>query len=171
MALHCRRHRPVAVCLTSSAASAFVTSTGLIQVALVIPETHGTPATKNRPPHTKRRSQTRTRRVLLCSITLLASLTKSARIHKRSQMHALSHMQPTASKAHSSTGAYAPGAAAWVARASGEPLRRAGNLSFQTRPSIRLTDRDNTNTPDKEDKARAQCKAPRCCVQCEHHAR
>jgi len=33
-----------------------VTSTGLIQVALVIPETHGTPATKNRPPHTKRRS-------------------------------------------------------------------------------------------------------------------
>jgi len=26
------------------------------------------------------------------------------------------------------------------------------------------TDRDNTYTPDKEDKARAQCKAPRCCV-------
>jgi len=42
--------RDVAVCLTSSAASAFSGGS----------ETHGTPATRNRPPHTKRRSQTRT---------------------------------------------------------------------------------------------------------------
>jgi len=34
-------------------------------------------------------------------------------------MQALSHMQPAAFTAHSGTGAYAPGAAAWVARACG----------------------------------------------------
>jgi len=29
---------------------------------------------------------------------------------------------------------------------------------------------ENTNTPEKKDKARAQREAPRCCVQCEQHA-
>ena len=32
------------------------------------------------------------------------------------------------------------------------------------------TQLENTNTPDKEDRARSECEAPRCCVQCEQHA-
>ena len=48
----------------------------------------------------------------------------------------------------------------------------ASRQALQAQPRYRRqhTELDNTNTPDKEDKARAQCEAPHCCVQCEQHA-
>jgi len=65
------------------------------------------------------------------------------------------------SQLHAPTDVAAPGRAfpaSWQALQAPQRRRR------------QHTDRDYTNIPDKEDEVRAQCKAPRCCVQCEHHA-
>jgi len=95
-------------------------------------------------------------------ITLLAGLTQSARMYKHAnETRACAVSSDERSQLHAPTDAAAPGRAF-------PALRQAFQAPQQRRRQH--TDLDNTNTPDKEDKTRAQCETPRCCVQCEHQA-
>jgi len=95
-------------------------------------------------------------------ITLLSGLTKSARMHK--------HANETRAGAGNSD------SCSWLnAATDAAALGRAfpaSRQALQAPPRCRKqhTELDNKNTPDKEDKARAQCEAPHCCVQCGQHA-
>jgi len=95
-------------------------------------------------------------------INLLAGLTKSARMHKHAnETRAGAGNSDSCSWLNAVTDAAAPGRAF-------PALRQA----LQAPPWCwrQHTELDNTNTLDKEDKARAQCEAPHCCVQCGQHA-
>ena len=97
----------------------------------------------------------------LCVDHPVSSLTKSARMHK--------HANETRAHAVNSD-ARSRLNVPWDASALG----RAFPASWQTlqvsqRRRRQHTEVDNTNTPDKEDKARAQCEVQCCCVQCEQY--
>jgi len=95
-------------------------------------------------------------------MTLLAGMTKSARIHKHaSETRAGAVNSDSRSRLNTLTDAVAPGGAfpaSWQV------------LQAPPRRWRHHTELDSTNTPDKEDKARAECEATRCCMQCEQHA-
>jgi len=95
----------------------------------------------------------------LCVDHPVSSLTKSARMHK--------HANETRAGAGKSDSCSRLNAAAALGRAF-----PASRQALQALPRCRRqhTELDNTNTPDKEDKARAQCEAPHCCEQCGQHA-
>ena len=98
----------------------------------------------------------------LCLMTLLAVLTKSARMHKHaSETRTGTVNSDSRSWLNTLTDAAAPGRAFPASR-----------QVFQAPPWRRRhhTELDSTNTPDKEDKTRAECEATRYCVQCEQHA-
>jgi len=117
---------------------------------------------RNSPMHTKSKDQERTRKVLCVLITLLVDLTKSARMHKHAnETRAGAGNFDSCSRLNAATDAAAPGHAFPASR-----------QLLQAPPRCRRqhTELENTNTPDNEDKARAQCEAPHCCVQCGQHA-
>jgi len=89
----------------------------------------------------------------LCLITLLAGLTKFARMHKHAnETHACAVSSDARSRLHAPTDAAASGRAfPALQQALQTPQRRWRQHS----------DLEITNTQDKEDKARAQCEAPR----------
>jgi len=95
-------------------------------------------------------------------MTLLAGMTKSARSHKHaSETRTGAVNSDLRSRLNTLTDAAAPGRAFTASRqALQAPLRRPRHH----------TELDSTNNPGKKDKARAECEATRCCVQCEQHA-
>jgi len=110
--------------------------------------------------HTKSKDQERTRKVLCVLITLLVDLTKSARMHKHAnETRAGAGNSDSCSQLNAATDAAAPGRAFPASR-----------QVLQAPPQCRRQHTELANTPDKEDKARAQCEAPHCCVQCGQHA-
>jgi len=118
------------------------------------------PCYKNSPMHTKSKDQEHTHKVLCVLITLLVDLTKSARMHKHAnETRAGAGNSDSCSQLNAATDAAAPGRAfpaSWQA--------------LQALPQCRRqhTELDNTNTPVKEDKARAQYKAPACNAETRH---
>jgi len=111
--------------------------------------------------HTKSKDQERTRKVLCALITLLVDLTKSARMHKHAnETRAGAGNSDSCSRLNAATDAAAPGRAFPASRQA---------LQAPPRCQRQHTELDNTNTSDKEDKARAQYEAPHCCVQCGQH--
>jgi len=109
------------------------------------------PYYKNRPMHTKNKGQTRTRKSGLCSITLLAGLTKSARMHKHAN-----ETRVDAGLSHAYSRLYSPTHAAASEHAFPALRHAFPTPQRRRRQQTRL---ENTNTQDKEDKARAQCEA------------
>jgi len=111
--------------------------------------------------HTKSKDQERTQSTLRL-MTLLAGMTKSARMPKHaSETHAGAVNSDSRSRLNTPTDAAAPGRAFPASRQA---------LQAPPRRLRHLTELDSTNSLDKEDKARAECEATRCCVQCEQHA-
>jgi len=106
--------------------------------------------------YTKNKDQERTQSAL-CLMTLLIGLTKSTRMHKHaSETRTGTVNSDSRSWLNTLTDAAAPGRAFPASR-----------QVFQAPPWRRRhhTELDNTNTPDKEDKTRAECEATRWCVQ------
>jgi len=98
----------------------------------------------------------------LCSITLFAGLTKSARMHKHAnEMRAGAGHADACSLLHALKHAAAPKRAL--------PALRHVSPAPQWRWRQHTEPKD-TNTLDKEEKARAQSEVPCCCVQGEQHA-
>jgi len=88
-------------------------------------------------------------------------MTKSARMHKHaSETRAGAVNSDSRSRLNTPTDAAAPGRAFPASRQALQAPRRPRHH----------TELDSTNTPDKEDKTRAECEATRYCVQCEQHA-
>jgi len=95
-------------------------------------------------------------------ITLLAGLAKIARMHKHaSETRAGAVNSDSRSRLNTPTDTATQGHAFPASRQA---------LQAPPRRQRQHTELDNTNTPDKEDKARAECEATHCCVQCEQHA-
>ena len=95
-------------------------------------------------------------------ITLLARLTKTVRMYKHAnETRAGAGNCDSCSWLNAATDAAAPG------RAFPAYLQ-----ALEAPPQCwrQHTELDNTHTPDKKDKARAQCEAQYCCVQCGQHA-
>jgi len=114
------------------------------------------PCYRNSPIHTKSKDQERTLEVLCVLITLLVDLTKSACMHKHAkETRAGAGISDSCSRLNAATDAAAQGRAFPASRQA---------LQAPLRCRRQHTELDNTNTPDKEDKARAQCEAPHCCV-------
>jgi len=113
--------------------------------------------------HTKSKDQERTRKVLCArSPCQQAWQNLHACTHKHAnETRAGAVNSDSRSRLNAPTDASAPGRAF--------PASRQALQAPQRRRKQR-TELDNTNTPDKEDKARAECEALRCCVQCEQHA-
>ena len=127
-------------------------------VVLVCPDQHVTPATKMDQCIQKARTKNAHAQYFVLD-TLLAGLAKSARMHKHAnETRACAVGSDARSQLHVPTDA----------AASAFPASRQA-LQAPQRRRRQHTDLNNTNTLDKEDKARAQCEAPCYCVQCEHH--
>ena len=123
------------------------------EMALVCPDRHVTLLQKYSNVHKKQGSRTHTQSTLFL-ITLLAGLTKSARMHKHAnKTRAGAGNSDSCSWLNTATDAAAPGRAFPVSRQA---------LEAPPRCRRQHTELDITNTPDKEDKARAQCEAPHC---------